>query len=96
MGGGRYSVEPQFIDANVPLELKTPFPALLVRRVFPLRTNTLFEQRIIRLEWDLARFGNIVENPTKHTHHQTSIQQRGMVVLLPPELFDRIKCNDLL
>jgi len=64
-GEGKYSVEPQFIDVNVPLELKTPFPTLLVGRVLPLGTNALFEQRVIRLEWDLARLGNIVENPTK-------------------------------
>ena len=61
-GGGSYSVKPQFIDADIPLELKTPFPALLVGRVLPFRTNTLLEQRVIRLEWDLARLGNIIEN----------------------------------
>jgi hypothetical protein len=44
---GGYSVKPQLVDAGVPFELITPFPAFFVCCIFPFRTHTFLEKRII-------------------------------------------------
>lgn len=82
-----YRVEPQLVDACIPLELIAPFPSVFIGGIFPFWTHSLLEKCIIRLKRNLGCLGDIIEDPT---------HQFGLVIgVAPPEFFYAVEGDDL-
>jgi hypothetical protein len=60
--GCQHDVQPERIDVDglLVLELECPFAAVLVLRIFPLRSYALLEQVVVGLERKIRSGGNVV------------------------------------
>ena len=96
--GSKHNVKPEIIDRNTTLilELICPFTTVLVLSVFPFRANTGLEEVVIGFQTEFGCFGYVILQKRGISRRCKRQAEAGETCVNPPELLNRIECDNLL